>query len=37
MKIKVLDKKSGWILGKVSLLDYIESLSTANFNYEIHN
>ena len=35
MKIKVLDKKSGWILGKVSLLDYIESLSTANFNYEI--
>lgn len=35
MKIKVLDKKSGWILGKVSLLDYIESRSTANFNYEI--
>lgn len=35
MKIKILDNKPGWYLGKVSLLDYIEALSVDNFNYEI--
>ena len=35
MKLTILDKKDGWILGKVSLLNYIESLSEQNFNYDI--
>lgn len=35
MKIKILDNKPGWYLGKVSLLDYIEALSVDNFKYEI--
>ena len=35
MKLKILDRKEGWILAKVSLLDYIEALSEQNFNYDI--
>ena len=35
MKIKILEQRTGWLLGKVSLLDYIESLTKENFNYEI--
>lgn len=35
MKLKILDRKDGWILAKVSLLDYIEALSEQNFNYDI--
>lgn len=35
MDIKILDNKSGWILGKVSLLEYIKSLTEENFRYEI--
>lgn len=35
MKLKILDRKGGWILGKVSLLNYIESLSEQNFKYDI--
>ncbi len=35
MDIKILDNKPGWILGKVSLLEYIKSLTEENFRYEI--
>lgn len=35
MVIKILDNKPGWILGKVSLLEYIKSLTEENFRYEI--
>lgn len=35
MDIKILDSKPGWILGKVSLLEYIKSLTEENFRYEI--
>lgn len=35
MKIKILEQRTGWLLGKVSLLDYIEFLTKENFNYEI--
>lgn len=35
MRIKVFDHKDGWILGKVSLLEYIQSLTKENFNYKI--
>lgn len=35
MELNVLDAKQGWFLGKVSLLDYIESLTEENFNYDI--
>lgn len=35
MNIKVFDHKKGWILGKVSLLEYIQSLTKENFNYKI--
>ena len=32
--LKILDRKDGWILAKVSLLDYIEAFSEQNFNYD---
>lgn len=35
MDIKILDRKPGWILGRVSLLEYIKSLTAENFQYEI--
>lgn len=35
MELNVLDAKQGWFLVKVSLLDYIESLTEENFNYDI--
>ena len=35
MELKTLDTKQGWLLVKVSLLDYIESLTEENFNYDI--
>ena len=35
MELKTLDTKQGWQLVKVSLLDYIESLTEENFNYDI--
>lgn len=35
MDIKILDNMPGWILGKVSLLEYIKSLTEENFRYEI--
>ena len=35
MDIKILDRKPGWILGRVSLLEYIKSLTEENFQYEI--
>lgn len=35
MDIKILDNKPGWILGKVSLLEYVKSLTEENFRYEI--
>lgn len=35
MDIKMLDRKPGWILGKVTLLEYIKSLTEDNFKYEI--
>lgn len=35
MKLNVLDRKEDWLLCKVTLLDYIESLSEQNFNYDI--
>ena len=36
MKVKILDKnQKGWYLCKVSLKDYIESLTEDSFNYDI--
>lgn len=35
MDIKILDRKPGWVLGKISLLEYIKSLTAENFQYEI--
>ena len=32
MNIKVFDHKKGWILGNVSRLEYIQSLTKENFN-----
>lgn len=35
MYVTAFERKESWILGKVSLLDYIESLTEDNFSYEI--
>lgn len=35
MQLNILDRKPGWLLCKVSLLDYIKSLKEDNFNYDI--